>query len=59
MKVDPYSRFAIYECANCSFEGFRHSCEEAQRLEERIWPGEPYTDRECPDCGALAFPKED
>ena len=46
-----------YECANCSKAGDRDWFKEAKDLSMRMEPGKStYTDRECPDCGALAYP---
>jgi len=57
MLKNTFSRFTPYECENCAFEGSRESCAEARDLWERVTPGDVFTDRECPKCGALAFPK--
>ena len=46
----------LYRCDNCRAIYERSACEEAIDLFERLEPGCTYTDRECPECGALAYP---
>jgi predicted RNA-binding Zn-ribbon protein involved in translation (DUF1610 family) len=46
----------IYQCHACGFAGPRDAMAEAKNVTQRIAPGETYTDRECPKCGALALP---
>ena len=45
-----------YECDDCGFTGNEDEFPEARKLSMRLTPGGAYTDRECPDCEALAFP---
>lgn len=40
-----------YTCQNCDWKGDKP--DDAKDLHLRISPGEPYTDSECPECGAL------
>lgn len=47
----------VYVCDNCERKGDREDFVEAKRLNQRLAPGGVYTDVECPDCGALAFPE--
>jgi hypothetical protein len=44
------------ECQNCEFVAEHDSLPEAKDLSQRIAPGDPHTDRECPRCGALCYP---
>ena len=46
----------LYECDNCSRTDVRDEFLDAQNLSERLTPGFIYTDKECPECFALAFP---
>ena len=46
----------IYRCANCSFEAEREGLPDAKDLFLRLEAGGIFTDKECPKCGALAFP---
>lgn len=48
----------IYACQNCERHGEHDDFVLARDLTERLEPGDTYTDRECPDCGALAHPIE-
>ena len=45
-----------FKCENCDFSGQESKFKPAERLGERLDPGGVYTDRECPECGALAYP---
>lgn len=45
-----------YRCQNCHHVAERDTLPDAQDLHQRIDPGEPWTDKECPHCGALAHP---
>lgn len=47
-----------YQCQNCEKRGPRSQFQQATNLLERIAPGEPFTDSQCPNCGALAHPVE-
>jgi rubredoxin len=49
----------MYECQNCGLELRRNQCSEARDISQRIDPGEIYTDKECPSCGALMFPQDE
>lgn len=44
------------KCDNCSREGEEEGFTDANDLWQRLEIGGIYTDKECPDCGALAFP---
>lgn len=46
----------IYQCQNCGHVGLRDAMVPAKDVTQRIEPGDTYTDRECPKCGALALP---
>jgi hypothetical protein len=46
----------LYRCANCSFEADREDLPDAKDLFIRLEAGGIFTDKECPKCGALAFP---
>ena len=46
----------IVRCGNCQWQGAYKDAKPADRIAERIDLGGPYTDVECPDCGALAYP---
>ena len=48
-----------YQCDNCEFTAPETAFPAAKNIEMRITPGEIYTDKECPECGALAHPYED
>ncbi len=48
-----------YECDNCDFKALAYQFDEAVDISQRIDPGGIYTDKECPKCGALAYPVED
>jgi hypothetical protein len=45
-------------CANCGREGAEAMFDAARRVTERHLPGDRFSDRECPSCGALAFPMD-
>jgi hypothetical protein len=45
----------IFKCGNCGARWDKALCPEAQDLDERLDYNGPYTDRECPICGALAY----
>lgn len=47
-----------YKCDNCHYQAGSCFFDYAKDLHLRLTPGEKYTDRECPKCGALAFPVE-
>ena len=44
------------KCDNCEWQGPYGDAVPARDIAERIDLGGPYTDVECPDCGALAYP---
>ena len=44
------------KCDNCAWRGPYDNARPAHNIAERIDLGGPYTDVECPDCGALAYP---
>jgi hypothetical protein len=48
----------LYKCANCSLKLKRYLLLPAKDLSKRFTPGDIYTDKECPLCGALCFPSE-
>lgn len=45
-------------CDNCGFTAGYDKFHDARELSARISVGGVYTDKECPDCGALAYPVE-
>lgn len=47
-----------YECDNCHHRGRREDFHSAKKVATRIDPGGTHTDKECPRCGALAYPVE-
>ncbi len=47
----------LFECDNCNWRGPESSTAEASDLHERLEAGSIYTDRECPQCGSLAYPR--
>lgn len=53
---DPRSKKKTYECDNCHHRGDRENFRPAEKVDARIDPGGTYTDKECPRCGALAYP---
>lgn len=55
---DPRSTKRTYECDNCHHRGNRETFRPAKKVGTRIDPGGTYTDKECPRCGALAYPVE-
>ena len=46
-----------YVCQNCSFSGGEDDFIGAKHIESRHEIGDPYSDLECPKCGALAYPE--
>ena len=48
----------LYICQNCGFEAPYDDLSAARDVATRNTPGEPYSDVECPKCGALCLPKE-
>ena len=46
----------IYACQNCDWTGADSF--EAEDIHLRMQPGDIYTDRSCPECGALVHPKD-
>ncbi len=47
----------IYKCDNCEFMGEVGQFHDASDLHERMEPGYPYTNKQCPKCAALAYPE--
>ena len=47
----------LYVCDNCGCTEERENLPNAKDLHQRLVPGGIYTDKECPACGALCFPK--
>ena len=54
----PLPKPELYECANCTLKLKRDLLPPAKDLSKRFAPGDVYTDKECPRCGALCFPSE-
>jgi predicted RNA-binding Zn-ribbon protein involved in translation (DUF1610 family) len=52
--MSPYTKF---ECQGCGKVLDYDDCPVARHISERLYIGDPYTDAECPDCGALCYPK--
>jgi predicted RNA-binding Zn-ribbon protein involved in translation (DUF1610 family) len=48
-----------YTCDNCGLTDDEDALPYAKSLSLRLTPGEAYTDKECPKCGALCFPTKD
>jgi DNA-directed RNA polymerase subunit RPC12/RpoP len=46
----------IYQCDDCGALGLWDELPEAEDILDRLEPGGPYTDKECAECGALAYP---
>jgi hypothetical protein len=42
------------QCQNCDWTGAYEAANPAEALQDRLSLGDPYTDVECPACGALA-----
>lgn len=55
--VNPYLEDARYQCDSCGHESWRGFLPAATDLRRRIDPGGTYTDRECPECRALMYPR--
>lgn len=49
----------LFKCANCGHEDDYDNLPAARQLSQRLEVGEPYTNVECPECGALCYPKEE
>lgn len=48
----------LYECSNCNRRAPRSVLPEVKDPDgERFEPGDVWTDRECDECGDLAFPE--
>lgn len=45
-----------YRCDSCGFTDEQAAFPPAEHITMRMTPGDIYTDRECPECAALAFP---
>jgi hypothetical protein len=52
----PTDEVAVFICDNCSWEGSEEATNPAKDLSMRLATGSTYTDCECPECGALAYP---
>lgn len=44
------------ECQGCGFEGSEDVFKHAERIELRHEIGDRFSNKECPKCGALAYP---
>ena len=53
----PGDKDRVYECGSCGWTTWRFLLPQAKDLAQRITPGEPFTDRECPTCRSLMHPK--
>jgi hypothetical protein len=51
--MSPYAKF---KCQGCDKVFDYADCEPAEHISERIYIGDPYTDSQCPCCGALCHP---
>lgn len=49
----------MYKCNNCGHVAPRDEMKDAQDLLERMEVGDVFTDKECPECGALAHPVDE
>ncbi len=47
----------IYVCGDCGYEASVQKFPPAQDLLQRLEVGDVFTDKECPECGALSHPK--
>ena len=47
----------LCQCQNCGYENTRDALPHAKDLSQRIEIGDPFTDVECPECGALCYPE--
>lgn len=47
-----------YKCGNCGRIADEKKLPYAEDIHMRLEPGEIYTDRQCPKCGALCYPHE-
>lgn len=47
-----------YQCDNCGHVGSGDTFPDARDLSQRLDEGGTYTTKECPECGALAYPHE-
>lgn len=54
--VTPIVAPGIYKCQNCSHTAHMRDFPPAKDIFRRIEVGDMYSDKECPKCGALAFP---
>lgn len=52
-KDNPY-----YQCSNtdCGYTAAWEDCPDVEDVGQRFLAGEPFTDKQCFECGALAFP---
>ncbi|QQS15261.1 MAG: hypothetical protein IPK81_14080 [Rhodospirillales bacterium] len=48
----------IFECQNCDWHGAEDATREARDVAQRHEEGDTFSDRECPKCGALVFPRD-
>lgn len=46
----------MYVCQDCQTEWPENQLNDAKDLSMRMEPGDIYTDKECPTCGALCYP---
>jgi hypothetical protein len=53
----PVDKDREYECPSCGWATWRFLLPDAKDLAQRITPGEPFTDKECPTCRSLMYPK--
>lgn len=49
----------LYVCQNCHWEGPHEQLGDIKHYHQRVEPGEPEPDGECPECGALCHAKEE
>ena len=53
----PGDKDRVYECPSCGWATWRFLLPDAKDLAQRIVPGEPFTDKECPTCRSLMYPR--
>jgi uncharacterized protein YgiB involved in biofilm formation len=46
----------MFSCADCDSEFYENQCDDVENPQERFLPGDTWTDKQCPSCGALCFP---
>jgi len=55
-KFSDYNTATAYECGNCQHKDDEDNLPDAKNLLMRLTPGDTFTNKECPRCGALCLP---